>query len=261
MQALLREVFEDTADFASLRTNAQGQATHTFRLPHNITSWRLTTSGVTTDLYAGNNVQNIIVTNRMFVHYSLSDTFLVGDRPTMGVNVYGTGLTGDERVNFEVWSEAVPEEVLRASGVAFERVNIPLREMTKEGEHALIIQATTSNGLNDAVRHSYRVVNSHRLVDIPVFYNVTRGTVFEAGRQGLTNITFTDAGRGQFLYELLGMRRVRGASSPTRVYLCTTFRKSLTSISCDSSSFTTASKWRICSRSMSYSSWYLCSNF
>ena len=207
----IREDFEDTAAFAVIRTNARGEARYSFRLPDNITSWRLTTSGITADLYAGNDVQNIIVTKPMFVHYALNDVFLVGDRPTLGVNVYGTDLTGRERVNFEVWSEDTPEVVHRARGRAFERVNIPLWEMTEEGEHALIIRATANNGLKDTVRHSYTVASSHRLVDTAVFYDVTRGTVFEAGRQGLTRITFTDAGRGQFLRELLDMRHLRGA--------------------------------------------------
>jgi len=207
----IREDFEDAAVFASIRTSTRGEARFSFRLPDNITSWRLTTSGITTDLYAGNDVQNIIVTNPMFLHYSLNDIFLVGDRPTLGVNVYGTGLSGGERINFEVWSADAPDRILRASGASFERVNIPLPEITQEGEHTLIIIATADNGLSDAVKHSYRVITSHRQVDTAVFYDVTADTVFEVGVQGLTSITFTDRGRGQFLHELLGMRHVRGA--------------------------------------------------
>ena len=209
----LRENFMDTAIFASQRTNMQGAAEFSFQLPDNITSWRVTVSAISDDLYAGNTVENIIVTNPMFLHYALGSTFLVGDTPTIGINAYGTSLTGNETINFEVWDENNPELIRRSSGTAFERVNIPLWEMAEEGTHALIIRATVEGSpqLSDAVRHQYRVVHTHRLVDTTVFYDVTADTIFDVGVQGLTNITFTDHGRGQFLRDLLNMRHIRGA--------------------------------------------------
>ncbi|MCL2286282.1 MAG: Ig-like domain-containing protein [Firmicutes bacterium] len=209
-QATIRERFEDTAVFKSLRTNEEGVATFTFQLPDNITSWRVTTSGISTSLYAGNDVQNIRVTNPMFLHYTLNSTFLVGDVPYIGVNAFGTSLTGGEQVTFEVWCEANPEDILTATGTAFERVNIRLWEMTEEGLHALVVRATVS-GYSDAVRHTYQVVNSHREVDTAVFYEVTTNTVFATNPRGLTDITFTDRGRGQFLWNLMSMRWIRGA--------------------------------------------------
>ena len=208
----IREIFEDTAIFAALQTNEYGQATFSFQLPDNITSWRLTISGITDDLYAGNDISNIIVTNPMFVHYSLNDIFLVGDEPVIGVNAFGTALSGGERVTFEIWNYDTPGDIIRAEGAAFERVNIPLWEMTEEGAHSIIIRAVCENGLSDAVRHNFQVINSHRLMDTAVFYDgITTETTFAAGRDGLTQITFIDRGRGQFLNELIGMRWARGA--------------------------------------------------
>jgi len=209
----LREVFMDTAIFASQRTNERGQADISFRLPDNITSWRVTISAISNDLYAGNIVENIIVTNPMFLHYTLGSVFLTGDVPTIGVNAYGTSLSGGETINFEVWDEDNPDLIRRASGSAFERVNIPLWEMADEGTHGLIIYAYVagSANLSDAVRHEYRVITTHRQMDTTVFYdNVTTATQFGIGVAGLTNITFTDRGRGQFLWDLMDMRYVRG---------------------------------------------------
>jgi len=205
----IRERFEDTAVFKSLHTNDSGVATFTFELPDNITSWRITASALSNDLYAGNAVQNMRVTNPMFVHYTLSSTFLVGDMPTLGVNVFGTSLTGGEEVTFEVWREDAPTDIRRATGVSFERVNIPLWEMENEGVHAIVIRATVGN-FSDAIRHEYQVVASHRLVDTAVFYDVTTGIVFDVNPGGLTNITFTDHGRSRFLQNLLNMRWTRG---------------------------------------------------
>jgi len=208
----LREIFMDTAIFASQRTNTSGLAEISFQLPDNITSWRVTISAISNDLYAGNVIENIIVTNPMFLHYALGGVFLVGDVPTIGVNAYGTSLTGGETINFEVWDEENPALIRRASGTAFERVNIPLWEMEEEGAHGLIIYAYVvgSTDLRDAVRHGYRVVSTHRQMDTTVFYDVTANTQFAPGVAGLTNITFTDHGRGQFLWDLMGMRHVRG---------------------------------------------------
>ncbi|MCL2392682.1 MAG: Ig-like domain-containing protein [Oscillospiraceae bacterium] len=206
----IRELFEDTAHFQTITTNAHGEARFSFRLPDNITSWRLTASGITTDFYAGNATENIRVTIPMFLNYALNDVFLIGDAPYVGVTIFGTELTGSESVTFTVWNEETPENTIAATGAPFERVNIPLWNMTELGAHAIIIHVETDTGLSDAVRHTYHVLESHRTVDSTVFYDVVSGTVFEAGRPGLTNITFTDRGRGQFLWQLTGMRHVRG---------------------------------------------------
>lgn len=208
--AYLRELFKDTAFFGTARTNELGEAAYTFRLPDNITSWRLTAAGVSNDLFAGNCVSNIIVTNPMFLSYSLGNVFLVGDIPTVGVNVYGSSLTGAEPVTFEVWDENTPDEKYTASGASFERVNIPLWELTNEGDGALIIRASVGNGAADAVRHQYSVLGTNREISDASYYEVTTDTVFSVGRGGLTSITFTDRGRGQYLYQLLCMRHVHG---------------------------------------------------
>ncbi|MCL1883837.1 MAG: Ig-like domain-containing protein [Defluviitaleaceae bacterium] len=196
----IRERFEDTAIFASVRTDDRGEARITFPLPDNITSWRVTASAINENLFAGNTVKNIRVTLPMFLHYTLNNTFLVGDIPTIGLNAYGTGLSAGDIIHFSVWRENAPDDVRTATGAAFERVNIPLWEKTEDG--ALLIQA-----MDDTVRHEYRVLDSHRKVDTATFYdNVTTQTVFQTNETGMTNITFTDRGRGQFLNALFDLR-------------------------------------------------------
>ena len=201
----IRERFEDTAVFASVCTDERGEAVFDFRLPDNITSWRITASALSEDLYAGNAISNLRVTQPMFLHYTLNGTFLVGDTPHIGVNIYGTGLSGGERARFEIWREEAPEDIRTATGAAFERVNIPLWEMAEEGLTSIVIRASVDGVYSDAVRHVYQVVKSHRLVDSAIFYEVAPGVAFETNPGGLTNITFADCGRGRFLGELLGL--------------------------------------------------------
>ena len=204
-ETYLRELFEDTALFATVRSDAHGQAVYTFKLPDNITSWRLTMSGISGDLFAGNNTQNIVVTMPMFLHYTLNSTFLIGDKPTIGINAYGTALTGGETILFEVWEENNPDRKYTETGAAFERVNIPLWEMAEEGAGGIIIQATVIGGAGDMVRHRYQALRTYRETDAASYYDVTENTVFETGAGRMTNITFTDRGRGQYLYRLIGM--------------------------------------------------------
>ena len=206
----VRERFEDTAKFISLQTNSNGIVTFTFQLPDNITSWRITASAVSSCLYAGNTVQNLRVTQPMFVHYTLNRLFLTGDTPAIGVNAFGTSLSGGEEVIFEVWRECSPNDIRTATGVAFARTNILLWELEEEGEHAIFIRATAGN-LSDTVRHNFTVTNSHRMVETATFYEVSVGSSFVTNSQGLTNITFSDHGRGRFLWQLTSMRWVRGA--------------------------------------------------
>jgi hypothetical protein len=206
----IRETFKDTATFATIKTNSQGKAVYIFNLPDNITSWRLTMSGISNDFYAGNSVQTIIVTSPMFLTYSLNDEFLTGDKPVVGVNVYGTSLKGGEKVTFEVWDVANPGIKRTASGFAFERVNIPLWEMASEGAKALIIKASVAGGTSDAVKHNYQVMKTYRTVEVADYTDANPNAAFDVPAKGFISITFTDKGRGAFLSQLLGFRYIYG---------------------------------------------------
>ncbi|MDR2357960.1 MAG: Ig-like domain-containing protein [Oscillospiraceae bacterium] len=208
--AYLRELFKDTAYFNSARTGGDGKAAFTFKLPDNVTSWRLSVSGVSDDLFAGSETENIKVTQPMFINYSLGDTFLTGDKPVLGVSVYGAGVEPGETVSFDVEWDGFPDRTVHAEGAPFERVDIPLREFDGEGEYSLIISAAASGGASDSVRHTFTVRDSYRMIDVAEYYDVTEDTVFRSDGGGLTSITFIDRGRGQYLSALLDMRYVYG---------------------------------------------------
>ena len=201
----IRERFEDTAVFLSGRTNEQGLITFNFILPDNITSWRVTASAICNDLYAGNSIGAVRVSMPMFLNYSLNRTFLIGDKPYIGVNAFGDALLAGDTVLFEVHQG---DNIIMGEGRAFERVNIPLGEMTTEGVDSLVIYAHANN-YSDAIRHEYNVIKTHRQADIARFYEeVDIDTIFETNPQGLTDITFLDRGRGRFLSHLIGMRYI-----------------------------------------------------
>lgn len=212
----IRAEFKDTAAFASIKTDENGMAEYRFTLPDNITSWRLTASAVTDDLYAGNNKISINASKPMFINYTLNDEFLIGDMPSVGVSVYGSALKGGEGVSISLWREDMPDNVLYGSGKAFERINIPLPEMNEAGEYTLVIKADCA-GMSDALKHVYNVYETYRSMNKAVYSEAYPGMNFETADKGMSDIVFTDNGRGKYLSTLFSLRYASGARLEKRV--------------------------------------------
>ncbi|HEY9059595.1 MAG TPA: stalk domain-containing protein [Pseudobacteroides sp.] len=200
----VREDFRDTAHFESITTDESGTAQLKFKLPDNVTSWRITLGAISEDLHAGSNKVNMNVSLPFFINYSFSSTYIEGDKPVIGVNAYGESLKEDDLVMFEVSSASNPSLKVSAVGKAFERTNIPLWSFT-EGIHDLIIKASTNSGLEDSLKHTVNVVKSYYQMDKAVYFDVSPGTGITGGKSGNTRIIFRDKSRGRFLSELLGI--------------------------------------------------------
>jgi uncharacterized protein YfaS (alpha-2-macroglobulin family) len=202
--AYIRAIFKDTAHFETITLDENGQGEFRFKLPDNVTSWRVTLSGATSDLYAGSNKTSLNVTLPFFINYTMNDTYLVGDTPVIGVNAYGNDLAEGESVIFEVSSTSDPTKIARAEGKAFERVNIPLWPFA-EGKDDLIIRASSSNGMTDSLKHPVSVVKTYHEMEDVKYYDLKPGLVFESGAAGNTTLVFADQSRGQFLPELTSL--------------------------------------------------------
>ncbi|MDP4182622.1 MAG: stalk domain-containing protein, partial [Bacillota bacterium] len=200
----IRQDFRDTAHFESVMTDDNGIAQMKFKLPDNITSWRISLGAISHDLYAGSNTVNMNVSQPFFINYSFNTTYIAGDKPVMGLNAYGDSLNENDLVMFEVSSAKNPELKVTAVGKAFERVNIPLWSFT-EGYDELIIKASTNSGLEDSLKHKINVVKSYYQIDKALYYDVTPNMTLNGGETGNTKIIFSDKSRGMFLSELLGM--------------------------------------------------------
>jgi len=200
----VREDFKDTARFVTVMTDSNGKANVSFKLPDNITAWRVTLSALSNDLYAGSDKINMNVTLPFFINYSFNTVYVEGDKPVLGVNAYGNGLTENEPVTFEVSNASDPNQKLTASGKAFERVNIPLWAL-EEGNYDLIIRAYTANGLSDAVKHSVNVVKSYYEIDKAEYSNLAPGINIAGGTSGNTRLVFQDRSKGMFLSQLINL--------------------------------------------------------
>ena len=197
----VRSDFRDTAKFLSIETGENGKGTASFKLPDNVTSWRITMSAISKELYAGSETANMIVTLPFFINHSFNTSYLAGDQPVMAVNAYGTGIKEDEVVYFEVYKKENPDDKITVKGKAFERINIPLWTF-EEGYDDLIIRAYTESGLSDAVMHSVNVVDSYYQIERTDFMDVSPNMDIVAGEEGFTTLVFQDKSKGMYFRDL-----------------------------------------------------------
>jgi len=198
----LRQDFRDTAHFESVMTDEWGNAKINFKLPDNVTSWRITLGAISEDLHAGSNKVNMNVSLPFFINYSFNSTYIEGDKPVIGVNAYGESLKEDDVVLFEVSSVQNPSLNVSVAGKAFERINIPLWSFT-EGIQDIIIKASTNSGLEDSLKHTVNVVKSYHEIDKAVYFDVSPNTSITGGTSGNTRIVFMDKSQGKFLSQLI----------------------------------------------------------
>ncbi|MBC7959254.1 MAG: hypothetical protein H7X94_05245, partial [Vallitaleaceae bacterium] len=76
----IRSEFKDTAFFTSIKLDENGLGTFSFKLPDNVTSWRMTFAGISEELMAGTNIEQCIVTLPYFINTTLNTTYLEGDQ-------------------------------------------------------------------------------------------------------------------------------------------------------------------------------------
>ena len=202
----IRSDFKDTAFFKSVRLDETGMGSITIDLPDNITSWRVTMQGISEKIKAGSNMISLDVTMPMFINYSLSDVFLVGDRPYIGVSVYGTSLNENEIVDVRIEGEGL---FVEAQTTAFERAYIPLDVFSEVGDFELTISAFSESGLSDGILHKYSVYDSYHEIDYVETLKAVKGMILPSGDAGLTTYIFSDSSTGKYagnLYSLLYSR-------------------------------------------------------
>lgn len=140
-----RKNFRDTAIFQTLRTDDNGNASFTFTLPDNITSWRVTSLGIGDNLYAGQAQSNFVTTQPFFISPVVSGKYIEGDDVALQVRGYGTALSAGDQVSFTVTMEGDRySKTFTASNVAFAASHInfgrlPVGEytLTATAQHAL----------------------------------------------------------------------------------------------------------------------------
>lgn len=198
---IARSDFRDNAYFSSVHTDAQGKASVSFKLPDNLTSWRVTYQGVTPDLEAGSGKINIVSTLSFFVDTIFHQTLLENDSPDIGVRAYGTQLDPGAEVSYKVTvqNSTGDKKIFETKGKANQRTNIRLDKLT-EGRYTVTVEASSGN-LRDVVEKEFQVVK-HILEASRVKHDKLTEGFKPEGSDGLTTLTFYNGNSSRYYQEL-----------------------------------------------------------
>jgi uncharacterized protein YfaS (alpha-2-macroglobulin family) len=197
-----RSVFPDRVFFGSVMTDANGQGEFVFKVPDNLTSWRLTAQGMSGDLFAGNTKGTIAVKQPFFVDAVLAKDYVESDKPIVSVRAYGEELNPGQDVHYTVTgdeSSGFTKQML--TGKAFESTDVVLPQLS-EGKHTLTIEGI-SGDLQDKLTRSFSVVKTRLDKQQTKFVDVKSDTVIDGSDTGRTRIVLSDAGRGQWYADLV----------------------------------------------------------
>ncbi|MFA6098085.1 MAG: polymorphic toxin-type HINT domain-containing protein [Patescibacteria group bacterium] len=191
-----RENFQDIAYFGSAETGSDGQATVQFTLPDNVTSWQTAVHALTKDLQADATQTAVISTLPFFVDVSASANYLVGDKPTVKLRSFGTGLKTGENVIYDITYPGFSEETQTLQGGAADPVEFTLPDFA-EGDHSIKVKAHQGNS-EDTVTKKIMYRTSNITTGVTRHYLLAPQVQIEGSSAGRTNLTFVSEDRGQY---------------------------------------------------------------
>jgi hypothetical protein len=197
-----RQDFVDLAFYGSVWTGADGRASVSFKLPDNLTSWRVTAIAVTAALEGGKGLGRVAVGLPLFVDITAADEYLASDEPVIRLRAFGSGLSPGQQVSFSVEAPGLGlAQPVTVSGPAFEPAYVALPRLTA-GDHELRV-TVSAGGSRDTVVRRLRVVSSRLLrPEVRSYPEVDSSTRYEGGH-GRTEVVIADGGRGRYHATLL----------------------------------------------------------
>lgn len=192
-----RSNIQEMAIYQSVTTDSGGYAHVQFKLPDNITSWRLTSQAVTKDLFAGKNVDFIPVTLPLFVDATLNNTYLAGDTLTLRLRTFGTAV-GQGNVSYTVESPTLSFKNINKVGG--NNIEVPLGSLNL-GNHQLTVRVV-SDGLKDAITRTLNVLSSYFTKNTSDFYEGLAGLKIKNNAIGYTTLAFSSYGQGKLYNQL-----------------------------------------------------------
>jgi len=186
----VRKDFKDSAFFKTVTSGKNGKAEVSFKLPDNLTSWRITCQAVTGDLKAGNKKINISSRLPFFVNTIFSDIFIENDNPSILLRSYGTELLPGSQVNYKVilFSEGKSLKTINSKGIVNTITSVSLGNLP-EGNYTIKIEAQSGN-LKDALEQSFKVAGSLIETTVTDQIALSADTVLKSDTKGLTSVVF-----------------------------------------------------------------------
>jgi hypothetical protein len=205
----VRFMFKDNAFFDTIKTDKNGKGKASFKLPDNLTSWRITYQGVAyqkanDDLKAGSGKINIPVKLPFFVDIIFNNIFMDGDTVCISARSFGTEIDRNEKVEYTVLLEKNDddndiEKTFKSEGKGNDLTNIDLGKL-EEGNYSVTVKAEQGN-YSDGIKRDFKVVKSmletaklenYKLTDSLDLLGISKSSDSQksAGRRSLTTLSF-----------------------------------------------------------------------
>ncbi|MFA4814849.1 MAG: polymorphic toxin-type HINT domain-containing protein [Candidatus Gracilibacteria bacterium] len=184
-----REDFRDTAFFQTVQTDANGNASVTFELPDNITSWRISAAAVSggKEIHAGYTSEKLVVSKDVFINPIINSTYLTGDETKIPVRAYGDALEAGTSVDFSFQIEDV-DSVTEAQGKAYETTYFDLTA-TEVGDYRIITRGKADGG-SDTVILPIKIVDSHLTQNAVSETLLTENSKLEGSAEERTTVVY-----------------------------------------------------------------------
>ena len=222
----VRSIFEDTAVFATVTLDENGNGTYSFTLPHNVTQWRIMAAAVDEEINAGSNVASLNVSLPFFINTNMNRTYLTSDVPYIGMAAYGSELKEGEKISYRVYCPETGYEVT-GDGVAFEKMNLPLFELS-EGTYHIEVTAVSEQGHEDGYEEIIEVVDTYQVHKVMDTYDAQAGMNISGGETGMTTLTFADGSKAKYL-PILYRLAYGGGKRVDQIYMSSLAREILNS--------------------------------
>jgi uncharacterized protein YfaS (alpha-2-macroglobulin family) len=190
-----RSEFKDVALFQNITTDAQGKAKVEFKLPDNLTAWRVLAEGVAGDTppLAGSAVKEITVSQSAYVVVNLAEEYLAGDKPVLQLKAFGDDLIEDQPVEFFVEGKSIGLDTRKTiTGKAFTPAKFELPSLPA-GTHDLVV-GMKAGGFEDKLTRKI-VVKTSRLVrpaNLVLSIQANQNLSWPAVKDGMVKITFSN---------------------------------------------------------------------
>ena len=194
-----RKHFPDLASFKDIEIK-NGKRWIGFRLPDNLTSWRIIIEAIDDEGNIGKKEFNINVSLPFFVNLIMSENYLIEDEGSIIAKAFGEKYTRDKPVTFilSIPRLGFKRKVKDKDG----RAIIPLPKVSKPGVYKITLFGYWKN-YSDAVSRKIKFVQN--LVErekVKVYKLSENLRKIEGAKKGLTRIVIVDESKG-YLYRFL----------------------------------------------------------
>ncbi len=195
----VRSLFVDTAVFLNVNTGADGMATADFKLPDNITSWRVTAQALTGGLSAGYKVIDLKSSLPAFVNTTFAHEYLTVDKPVVKARAFGDALHNADPVQFKMEAPTLGFSS-STTGQAFTAAYFQLPQLSA-GEQS-ITTSIAADGYQDAVLEKINVLDTRFRETKTNFYALSAALKPAGASDGQTDLFFSDQNQGRFYDQL-----------------------------------------------------------